>query len=81
MSLYQELTTNNNQAEINKIINAYKSTNNPQQLLMNMAMKNPNIQKIINMINESGQTPKDLFFQMARQKGIDPNIIINMFNK
>ena len=81
MSLYQELTTNNNQAEINKIINAYKSTNDPQQLLMNMAMKNPNIQKIIDMINESGQTPKDLFFQMARQKGIDPNIIINMFNK
>lgn len=81
MSLYQELTTSNNQAEIDKIINAYKSTNNPQQLLMNMAMKNPNIQKIINMINESGQTPKDLFFQMARQKGIDPNIIINMFNK
>lgn len=78
MSLYQDLMGNqNNNIDSNYIVNAYKSTNNPQQLLMNMAMNNPNIQQILNMINQSGQSPKDLFFTLANQKGINPNIILN----
>ena len=76
MSLYQDLMGNqNNNINSNYIANAYKSTNNPQQLLMNMAMNNPNIQQVLNMINQSGQSPKDLFFTLANQKGINPNII------
>ncbi len=55
-----------------------KNSKNPQQLLMNMAQQNPKTKQVLDMINSSGKSPKDLFYAMAKQKGIDPNQILNM---
>lgn len=79
MSLYKDLMeTQQQNSYSNEIVNAYKSTNNPQQLLFALMQKNPSIKQILNMANQSGMSYKDLFYAVAKQKGIDPNQIINM---
>lgn len=40
---------------------------------------NPQLQMIINMVKNSGKTPKELFYQLAQQRGVDPNSILQMF--
>lgn len=75
--LYQQLMGNQS-SQNNQLINLFKSSKNPQQLLMNMAQTNPQAKQIMDLIRTSGQSPKDLFYTMAKQKGVDPNQILNM---
>ena len=35
------------------------------------------LSEIYKMIQNSGKTPKDLFYSMCAAKGVDPNVIIN----
>ncbi len=51
---------------------------NPQQMLNQIINSNPQAKTMMNMLRASGQSPKQLFFTMAREKGIDPNSIIEM---
>lgn len=77
-SLYQQLNSNTN-----PLVNAFKMmkcARNPQQMLNNMVQNNPQIKQAIDLINNSGKSPKDLFYEMAKQKGVDPNQILSMFN-
>ena len=55
-----------------------KQSRNPQQLVMNMLMQNPQGKSILQTIQNGGNA-KELFYQMAQQKGINPNQFISMF--
>lgn len=67
----------NNQANIvRNMANTMKA--NPQQMLNQIINSNPQAKTMMNMLRASGQSPKQLFFTMAREKGIDPNSIIEM---
>lgn len=83
-SLYQEMMGNqllpNNMNQLKQVINMVRGANNPQQLLMNLANQNPQIRQVMNLVQNSGKSPKDLFYEMARQKGVDPNQILNTLN-
>lgn len=80
--LYQEMTQNNQSqpqyAQMKQMMNALRNSKNPQQLFMNMVGSNPQVKQILQMIQESGKSPKDLFYMMAEQKGADPNKILGM---
>lgn len=82
-NLYQQLMGNqspslpNNINQIKQMMNLFKGANNPQQLLMNLAKQNPQIQNVMNLVQNSGKSPKDLFYQMAQQKGVNPDDILN----
>lgn len=45
---------------------------------MNYIQSNPQMQNIYSMIQNSNQSPKELFYKLAEEKGIDPNTILNM---
>ena len=83
-SLYQQLnqvpaqaspSLPNNLKQIKGMMNAMKSARNPQQFLMNMVQNNPNMKPVMDMLR-SGSNPKELFYSMAKEKGLDPNAII-----
>ena len=76
-NLYQQLMGNQSNP-MKQMLNAIRSSKNPQQLFMNMAQQNPQMKQVLNMIQTSGKSPKDLFYQLAQQKGVDPNQILNM---
>ena len=66
-----------NMGNIKQMINLIKGKNNPNQMLQMLAQQNPQVSQIMNMLNGSHMSPKQLFMQTAHQRGIDPNTIIN----
>lgn len=81
--LYQQLnqsqlSRNNTNGGLQQIINMVSHSNNPIQLMQTMAQSNPQLQSILNLIQTSQKSPKDLFFEMAQQRGIDPQQILQM---
>lgn len=71
---------NNSTPQQNNIfgmINQIKSAANPQQAAEQMLLNNPNFQEIMNYINQNGGDAKTAFYNLAAQKGVDPNKILN----
>lgn len=62
---------------INQMKEIYKSIKggNPMQMIQKMAQTNPNMQQVLNMLN-NGANPQALFYQMCGQKGINPEEFI-----
>ncbi len=75
-NLYQQLNPQPN--NLTSFINTVKNTRNPQQLLMNMAQNNPDVKKTLDLIKMSNKHPRELFYETAKQRGVDPNTILNM---
>lgn len=58
--------------------NIYKmltESNNPMQMFEQLAIRNPNMQPILNMLR-SGNNPEDVFKTLCKQKNIDPQQFI-----
>lgn len=67
----------------NSIMNMFKSVRNaknPGALFMSMAQNNSQLGQVLSYINQNGGNAKQLFYDMAKQKGKDPNVIINQLN-
>ena len=62
---------------LNLISNLIKSGGNPNSLLQTLLQSNPKLQNIINMMSNSGMTPKQFFYNYAQQNGIDPDQFLN----
>ena len=43
-----------------------------------MAKQNPQLRQAYEYVSANGGDPKQAFYKMAQEKGIDPNEIINM---
>lgn len=39
----------------------------------------PEIKQVLGLVNQNGGNAKDYFYQLAEQKGVDPNSILDMF--
>ena len=48
------------------------SMGNPQAMMNQMLMNNPNTQQAFNFIKQAGNSPQQAFVNLAKQKGIDP---------
>ena len=60
-----------------EMLNQVRKSPNPDAAMQNMLYNNPNFQKLLTYINQNGGDAKTAFYNMAAQKGIDPNIILN----
>ena len=83
-SLYQQLNQTT-QIPLNKnlklLINSFKNSGNPQAFLNNYIKSNPQLQNIYNMFQNSNKSPKEFFYYIAQQKGIDPDTILKLLNE
>ena len=64
----------------NPIIKLYQqvmNAKNPNMLMQQLAQNNPQLQQTLNYINQNGGNAERLFYDMAKQKGVDPNTILN----
>ena len=50
---------------------AMVNSKNPMQLLNNLALQNPNMKPIVDMLNK-GANPQQLFTSLCQQRGINP---------
>lgn len=49
---------------------------NPQVMINKLLQSNPKLRPLMDMI-QHGANPKDLFYNLARQKGVDPETILS----
>lgn len=61
---------------ITNIIQFAKGQPNPQALIQQMIMRNPQAAQMLNQMQSSGQSPKDMVIGMLKQRGIDPEQIM-----
>ena len=60
------------------MINMIRNANNPSVVMNQFVQSNPQMQQVINVINQNGGDARKAFYAMAQQKGIDPNSILSM---
>ena len=68
----------NNLMQIKNMMNMVRSAGNPQAMLQNLTQNNPQMQQVMNIVNQSGGDPKAAFYQMAKEKGVDPEQVLSM---
>ena len=82
-SLFQQLNKGqislNNSPKLPSSISNLKNlfNSNPQSFIQNMIAKNPQLKNTIDMLNASKMSPKDFFYQYAKQNGVDPDQFID----
>ena len=50
---------------------------NPQAAIQQMAQSNPQMQQAIQYVNANGGNPQEAFYKLAKEKGIDPQTVLN----
>lgn len=60
-----------------QMFNSIASAQNPMQAFMNLAGSNPNLQPAVEAINNNGGNLETAFYQLASQRGIEPNALLN----
>ena len=55
-----------------------KASSNPNAMMQQMLMTNPNYKQVMEYVNKNGGDPRKAFFQMAQEKGVNPDSILSM---
>lgn len=57
-----------------------QGSNNPKQLLQNLMQNSPQVQNVMNVIqNQYGGDAQKAFYDLASQNGINPEDVLSMF--
>ena len=52
-------------------------SSNPQATFQSIVAQNPGIKNIINTVSSKGMSMEQVFYALAQQRGVDPQIILN----
>ena len=64
-------------AQVRQMVNLMQGAKNPQAFITQMANTNPELQNVMRMVQNNGGDARSLFYQMARERGVDPEYILN----
>lgn len=70
-----QMMNGSNNSNMKNLINQLKAAKNPQAFVQGLLSKNPQLQVFINQCG----SPKAAFYQLAQQRGIDPDNMIQQF--
>ena len=73
----QQAAPQSNSNSLLDLMNQVKNSSNPTEMMEKMLTSNPNFQGVVNYINQNGGDAKTAFYNLAAQKGVDPNTILN----
>lgn len=59
------------------VFNQIRNSPNPNQAMQQLLNSNPQYQGIMEYINQNGGDAKSAFYNMAAQRGVDPNSILS----
>lgn len=64
-----------NLAPLKNMLAMLNGAQNPQAVLQMLAQKNPQIAQVMQMVQ--GRDPQQVFYELCRQKGVNPDDILN----
>ena len=68
-----------NQANpIKQMMNMVKMSQNPQAMIQQLMMNNPQMQQVMQIVKQHGGDPMKAFYEVAKERGVDPEEIMNM---
>ena len=67
----------NRLAPVKNIMNLARAAKNPEMMFKQMASQNPQFKQAMDYISENGGDPQNAFYKLAKEKGVDPETIIN----
>lgn len=62
---------------VKDMIRMVQSASNPGATLQQMLANNPQMQQAVEFINKCGGDPQKAFYALAKQKGVNPDDILN----
>jgi hypothetical protein len=72
---------NMNNIDMNLLMGLLSGGNNPEQMVQNLAQKNPNMNAVLQQVKQSGMSMKDFTMQYAKNNGIDIQPLLNMMSQ
>lgn len=66
----------NPQSNLLNLLAEIRKSPNPESAIESMVVNNPQYANVMNYISQNGGSAKAAFYNMAAQKGIDPNSIL-----
>ena len=63
--------------QIKQLMQTVQMAQNPQTAIMQMAQNNPGMKQALDYVNANGGNPKDAFYKLAKERGVDPEAILN----
>lgn len=60
------------------MIEQIRSSPNPEAAMQTLAQSNPQMRGVMDYIQQNGGDAKAAFYNMAAQKGVDPNSILKL---
>lgn len=67
----------NNINQIKNLMETVRNSSNPQALFGAMMVQNPQMRDAVATINNYGDG-RTAFYEIAKQRGIDPEVVLNM---
>lgn len=58
-----------------------KLQSNMANQMANQISNNPQLAQAIKYVNDNGGNPKDAFYKLAKEKGVDPQSILNSLTR
>ena len=75
-SLYQQLGGGFSNNAFIRMFKMLKSAQNPQAMLQSMVQQNPQMQSVMQLVNQNGGDAKTAFYNLAKQRGVDPEEVL-----
>lgn len=71
----------NNNNYINNLNQLLSMGQNPQQIVQNAIAYNPQLQQVFSQFGNGRMSPREMVLQIASQRGIDINAMINVLQQ
>lgn len=76
--MLQMLRPQGNLAQIKQMAQMMKTAQNPQAMLNSLMAQNPQMRQVMDFVRQNGNNPREAFYSLAKQKGVNPDDILNM---
>ena len=64
--------------QIKNMMSMISGAQNPQAMMNQLMMNNPQLKQAMDLIKQAGGDPKSAFYALAEKKGVNPDDIINL---
>ena len=74
----------NQQNNANGIFDLFKSVmnaQNPTDMFNSLLPNNPQLQQVMNYVKQHGGNPQQAFYDLAKERGVDPNSVLSALNQ
>ena len=53
-----------------------KTAKDPQAMINQLSQNDPRMQEVLNVVQQNGGNAKGLFYSLAKQRGVDPEMVL-----